>query len=63
MPNARSARSFADAAMAPLRELVQSGGLASCTAEPVLRPVIAADFEAAAHKLLGGRAIGGGGCS
>lgn len=47
--------------MAPLRELVQSGGLASSTAEPVLRPVTAADFEAAAQKLLGGRGVSGGG--
>ncbi|KAI7838586.1 hypothetical protein COHA_007657 [Chlorella ohadii] len=49
-----------DAAMAPLRELVQSGGLVCCTAEPVLRAITATDFEAAAHKLLGGR--GGSTC-
>lgn len=46
--------------MAPLRELVQSGGLVCCTAEPVLRAITATDFEAAAHKLLGGR--GGSTC-
>ena len=56
--------------MAPLRELMQSGGLAAGLAEPVLRAVTAADFEAAAHKLLSGgsgsgkqRGSGGGPCA
>lgn len=47
--------------MAPLRELVQSGGLASCMTEPVLRATTAADFEAAAYKLFGSKAGGAGG--